>query len=489
MAVDVDADAIASAVLDEFRKLPAKRKPAVRDNGLREWVPMSGIVVKGPDFLKCVALATGMKCLPASKLAQANGVALHDWHAEVLAIRAFNRFLLDECRRLAQDSTYESEFLRRRTREELATNAGTLTGPWHRQPFAWREELTLHMYCSEAPCGDASMELVMSSQPDATPWTIPASLSPAPSPTPPPPPNTVTTTTTESLLPTTTPTPAPTQPATTTTSTPLLLGRGYFSRLGIVRRKPARPDSPPTLSKSCSDKLALKQCASLLGALAALLVSPRGAYLATLVLPAAQYDAGACRRCFGGGAGVAGAGPDSNSSGGGGGLGGGGGGSGDTKAAAGRMAAVSGRVWDGTGYGFVPLRVVTTKKEFEFSRRSLTAAANGGGEIKLAASNLAVAWTRNGEVEEGLIGGVLQGRKAFDVKGASLTSRRKMWAAAVEVAAALGDEEIARALGKDTYDGVKEGPLLASRRIVKQEVREEALKGWQRNVGDGNFHL
>jgi tRNA-specific adenosine deaminase 1 len=42
-----DADDIALAVLEEFRKLPAKRKPAVRDNGLREWVPLSGIVVKG----------------------------------------------------------------------------------------------------------------------------------------------------------------------------------------------------------------------------------------------------------------------------------------------------------------------------------------------------------------------------------------------------------------------------------------------------------
>ncbi|KAK4125322.1 hypothetical protein N657DRAFT_570554 [Parathielavia appendiculata] len=42
-----DADDIASAVMEEFRKLPAKRKPAVRDNGLREWVPLSGIVVKG----------------------------------------------------------------------------------------------------------------------------------------------------------------------------------------------------------------------------------------------------------------------------------------------------------------------------------------------------------------------------------------------------------------------------------------------------------
>jgi len=42
-----EADEIALAVLEEFRKLPTKRKPAIRDNGLREWVPLSGIVVKG----------------------------------------------------------------------------------------------------------------------------------------------------------------------------------------------------------------------------------------------------------------------------------------------------------------------------------------------------------------------------------------------------------------------------------------------------------
>lgn len=42
-----DSDAIASAVLEEFSKLPAKRKPSVRDNGLHEWVPMAGIVAKG----------------------------------------------------------------------------------------------------------------------------------------------------------------------------------------------------------------------------------------------------------------------------------------------------------------------------------------------------------------------------------------------------------------------------------------------------------
>jgi tRNA-specific adenosine deaminase 1 len=45
-----NGDDIASTVLGAFQKLPAKRKPVVRDNGLREWVPLAGIVVKGACF-------------------------------------------------------------------------------------------------------------------------------------------------------------------------------------------------------------------------------------------------------------------------------------------------------------------------------------------------------------------------------------------------------------------------------------------------------
>lgn len=338
------------------------------------------------------------------------------------------------------------------------------------------------------------MELIISAQQDATPWDLPPSPSPSPTPTPSGPPN---------PSPTTTPT------TTITTNQPPLLGRGHFTHLGIVRRKPARGDAPPTHSKSCSDKLALKQCASLLASLAALFVSPRGVYLTTLVLPESQYSARACRRCFSaaadsgggddgdGGDGGSGNGASSNGEegdrGGEKGSDGDGGGTGEGEGAGegagrGRMAPVRGKVWEGSGYGFHPFRVEVTAREFEFSRRGIVGGGEGE-EIKVAASNLAVAWTRDGEVEEGLIGGVMQGRKAFDLKGGSATSRRRMWAAAADVAALLGDEGISRELGNGTYDGVKEGKLLAARRRVKEEVRGEALKGWLRNVGDGSFSL
>lgn len=53
-----EADAIASTVLKQFAALLPKRKPHARSNGVREWVPLSGIVARhGDGSLKCLTLA------------------------------------------------------------------------------------------------------------------------------------------------------------------------------------------------------------------------------------------------------------------------------------------------------------------------------------------------------------------------------------------------------------------------------------------------
>lgn len=85
-----------------------------------------------------------MKCLPQNKISQAQGVVLHDWHAEILAIRSFNRLLLEECYALAISKKASSEYVRFRSQDERTET--------HFQPFALKDELDLHMYCSEAPC-------------------------------------------------------------------------------------------------------------------------------------------------------------------------------------------------------------------------------------------------------------------------------------------------------------------------------------------------
>lgn len=377
--------------------------------------------------LKCAALATGMKCLPQEKLELAKGNILHDWHAEVLAIRAFNRWLVDECADLARKglgSGKESEWVRWRAvgdqgRSSVSYSATHAYGQaelrsdeqrgdddgWQGQTFEIRQDVSIHMYCSEAPCGDASMELTMAEQEDATPWT----------------------------------------------STPDIvdgmLGRGHFDRLGIVRRKPSRPDAPPTLSKSCSDKLAMKQCTSLLSGVVTLLLHPENAYLSTLVLPEAQYVSVATERAFG---------------------------------AQGRMKEVGSedvqKVWQLTGYSFKPFVVDTTSREFDFSK---------GSDRRAVASNLSALWTSSHH--EALINGVLQGRRQLDPKGASVCSRSTMLQAVLAVLTDLGAAD--PKMNPNSYDGLKASRYLAGREGVKKTVRGLALQGWKRNKGDDDWTL
>ncbi|RDA93840.1 hypothetical protein CP533_6396 [Ophiocordyceps camponoti-saundersi (nom. inval.)] len=410
------ADEIAHAVISQFNRLSSKRKPSIRDNGACEWIPLAGIVAEQNEVFTCLSLATGMKCLPAARLPSAAGNVLHDWHAEILAIRAFNRLVLDECRSLSQD-------------QDLATDLLVFT-PSPRDdtpPFRIRPGVKLHMYCSEAPCGDASMELVMAAQPDASPWDEPSPDS------------------------------------SSSSSASPLPGRGHFSRLGIVRRKPSRADAPPSASKSCSDKLALKQCTSLLSSLTSLLVQPSNAYIHTLILPVSQHVPAACERAF---------------------------------ASTGRMnpvaASAATAADDGAscwtdGYVFRSFVVETTSERFCFSREVRTAASPS-----IVPCNLAVAWSA-GSVEEPIVNGILHGRKPLDPGSASRLSRRRMWEAAAAVADALRlrDAEpapqIYKHLNEPKYHHVKNGSLLTARKAMKAEVRQKALAGWVANQADSDF--
>jgi tRNA-specific adenosine deaminase 1 len=288
---------------------------------------------------------------------------------------------------------------------------------WQAQPFAIRDGVILHMYCSEAPCGDASMELTMAAQEDAAPWELPSTKQKSSSD----------------------------EPAADGT----LLGRGYFSQLGVVRRKPARADAPPTMSKSCSDKMALKQCSSILSSLVSLFVHPGNAYISSVIVPDYQYSATACERSF---------------------------------SPAGRMSCLAGKTWDG-GFAYRPFKVRTTKLDFEFSRRNVQARSD-----KIATCNLAAAWNLHGQ-DEGLVNGILQGRKASDLKGGSLCSRRKMWSLARAVAALLESPAIQAHLSGTQYDAVKSGHCLAPRSEAIGEAKKQALAGWAPNTGDETFTI
>ena len=351
-----------------------------------------------------------MKCLPSNKLPLARGNILHDWHAEIVAIRAFNRYLLDECVLISTPPYTLSEIVRQRIPEELTQCTS------EQQPLTIREDITLHMYCSEAPCGDASMELTMALQEDATPWIS------AP----------------------------PTLSSTADHEPSALRGRSNFSLLGIVRAKPSRPDAPPTLSKSCTDKLVAKQATSLLSSTTSLLISPRNAYLETLVLPTSQYVPEACLRAF---------------------------------SPSGRLktltqAHIGG--WKG-GYRFQAFSILPTDRDFTWSRRAVSTTE------KAMSSNLSAVWTPRWQ--ETLIGGVLQGRKQMDPRGASRICRRGTWLEAVRLAGLVSSASLVReTLGKRRYEEVKGSDVLEDRKQVKEDTRA-ALKGWIRNTGDDSWHL
>lgn len=49
-------DEIADLVMRRFGELQRKRKPAVRDGGVREWTTLSGIVAERDGEMRCVCL-------------------------------------------------------------------------------------------------------------------------------------------------------------------------------------------------------------------------------------------------------------------------------------------------------------------------------------------------------------------------------------------------------------------------------------------------
>ncbi|PKY04244.1 hypothetical protein P168DRAFT_235879 [Aspergillus campestris IBT 28561] len=288
---------IASLVHAHFDALPPRSKPTIRPDGTREWIPMSGIVlVRGEntpsESLTCICIATGAKCLAASQIPNCKGLVLHDWHAEVLVMRAFNYWLLSECRGLLTAESLSSEgeqpsrFIRFRQqgRGHPSRSTGSTsiqspdsTPPHPEPPFELQSDVKVYMYCTCAPCGDASMELCMAAQDDPTPWATPEIDSNA-------------------HISSDTDDPG-SKPEPT-----LLDGRAHFSRLGVVRRKPSRADAVATKSKSCSDKLALRQVSSLLSCGSSLLVAAtQNAYLEAIVLPDEEISREGCDRAFGDG--------------------------------------------------------------------------------------------------------------------------------------------------------------------------------------------
>ncbi|NXY83972.1 ADAT1 deaminase, partial [Alcedo cyanopectus] len=151
------ANEIAELCYQHYRTgLPKQGKPDPN----REWTSLAAVVkvesatqrevLASPGNLQVtkevVAMGTGTKCIGQNKMRK-TGDILNDSHAEVVAKRSFQRYLLHQMW-LATSHQQCSIFIR-----------GTEVGKWKLKP-----NIVFVFFCSHTPCGDAS--IIPISEPD-----------------------------------------------------------------------------------------------------------------------------------------------------------------------------------------------------------------------------------------------------------------------------------------------------------------------------------
>ncbi|KIS66157.1 tRNA-specific adenosine deaminase [Mycosarcoma maydis] len=228
-SLQVDHELIAHLALSAYHQLPPRGgKPGIKSNNRIEWTVLAAFILSYPATesrqYTLISLATGLKCLPFTLL-PAHGDVLHDQHAEVLARRGARSWLLH---RLEQEvDSGELKLF-----QEAEAKAGK----------RWRlsQGVRLHLYVSTLPCGDASSKLLDFQR---AAQDVLAATPNAPTPT--------------ELLASDT----QTSSSSSCTSSSIVRGRAssthHLLPAASLRTKPGRPDSPPSISMSCSDKIAL----------------------------------------------------------------------------------------------------------------------------------------------------------------------------------------------------------------------------------------
>lgn len=152
---------VARAVLDQYAGLPRNGKP-----GPGEWTILAGIVASreteggGELELAVVSLGTGSKCLGPSKMKQ-GGRLINDSHGEVLARRGLVSLLLDELKQLLPVGEAAGRNHAAEGGDDCSQqpDGGSflLEVPVGEKRGVLKRGVSLHMYTSQAPCGDASI--------------------------------------------------------------------------------------------------------------------------------------------------------------------------------------------------------------------------------------------------------------------------------------------------------------------------------------------
>ncbi|EDO14888.1 hypothetical protein Kpol_380p7 [Vanderwaltozyma polyspora DSM 70294] len=213
-------DKISNIIFEEYSKLKSSSKPTTRSNNVKEWTVLAAIVAISNDENEIIpiTISTGVKATPNDELERSSGKILHDCHSEILSLRAFNTYLLQSVQRVSEGD--KSKFI-------LPAKADG--------KYNWNENYKIALYISKLPCGDASMDTLNEDLEDNEQnFTIEDNDA-------------------YQFI----------DPKIKT----VIRGRLNYSKKNVVRTKPGRYDSNVTLSKSCSDKLCMKQAKSILNSL------------------------------------------------------------------------------------------------------------------------------------------------------------------------------------------------------------------------------
>lgn len=135
---------IAGTVIEQYRVLSKKGKA----NFGEEWSPLAAVVlvdghgqgkncVQDLPLMKVVALGTGSKCIGQQRMSR-HGWVVNDSHAEVLARRAFCRYLQGQI----------GECLRGRSEQSVMARGG-------QGRVRVKDQYTFHFFATQPPCGDA----------------------------------------------------------------------------------------------------------------------------------------------------------------------------------------------------------------------------------------------------------------------------------------------------------------------------------------------